>query len=111
MNPYVDGVLEEGHGELVLSQENLEGVVDLGGEVLSEVLESLLSDDTGVAEPLTVGGDTAGLDDLGLEGGGLDDLALGVADSTTTLEELDLLGGFSVTVEVLALDLDVSETV
>src|SRR5690348_18343894 len=103
MNPYVNGILEEGHGELVLSQKDLEGVVDLGSKVLPEVLEGLLTDDTGVTEPLAVGGDTTGLDDLGLEGGGLDDLALGVADSTTTLEELDLLGSLCVTVEVLSL--------
>lgn len=107
----MNGVLEKGHGELVLSQEDLEGVVDLGSKVLPEVLEGLLTDDTGVTEPLAVRGDTTGLDDLGLEGGGLDDLALGVADSTSTLEELDLLGGLCVTVEVLSLDLDVSETV
>lgn len=111
MNPYVNGVLEEGHGELVLSQEDLEGVVDLGGKVLPEVLEGLLADDTGISEPLAVRSDTTGLDNLGLEGGGLDDLALGVADSTTTLEELDLFGGLCVTVEVLSLDLDVSEAV
>jgi len=108
---YMNGVLKEGHGQLVLLQKNLEGIVDLSGQVLSEVLQGLLTNDSGVSEPLAVGGNTTGLDRLALEGSGLDDLALSVADGTASLQELDLLSGLCVSVEVLSLDLDITKTV
>lgn len=107
----MNGILKKGHGQLVLLQKNLEGIVDLSGQVLSEVLQGLLANNSGVSEPLAVGGNTTGLDRLALEGSGLDDLALSVADSTASLQELDLLSSLGISVEVLSLDLDIAKTV
>ncbi len=107
----MDGILKKRHWQLVLLQEHLEGIVDLGSEVFSEALEGLLANNSSVSEPLAVGSHTTGLDNFALEGGSLDDFALGVADSTTTLQELNLLCSLGISVEVLSLDLDVSEAV
>lgn len=98
--------LQQPHRQLVPPQQDRERVLDLVAKAGAEVIERRLGDDSSVAEPATVRLDATHLVAhflLGLlKRGGLDDLAVPVADGFAAVEHFDARGGFGIAVEVFA---------